>query len=204
MCAQSCPTLWLHGLQPTSLLCSQDFPGKNTGVGCHFLFQGSFLTQGFNLCLLHLLLGRGILSHPPLGKCKNSSCRLEVRCFSYWMIAEISGFPNIGASWIWCVCARGRHNWVCVCVHSCLTLPGCQCHHNWYCGDDRQPPWNQVQSTLLKTDHFFVLKIPSSASNVSPISIVVSVCDTPKYWYSLCLSQSSCISSTSLSDLFPF
>ena len=26
------------------------FPGKNTGVTCHFLLQGIFLTQGFNLC----------------------------------------------------------------------------------------------------------------------------------------------------------
>ena len=30
-----------------------DFPGKNTGVDCHFLLQGIFLTQGLNLCLLH-------------------------------------------------------------------------------------------------------------------------------------------------------
>ena len=29
-----------HGLQPTRLLCPWDFPGKNTGVGCHFLNQG--------------------------------------------------------------------------------------------------------------------------------------------------------------------
>ena len=29
------------------------FPGKNTGVGCHFLLQGIFLTQGLNLHLLH-------------------------------------------------------------------------------------------------------------------------------------------------------
>ena len=28
-----------HGLYPTSLLCPGDFPGKNTGVGCHFLLQ---------------------------------------------------------------------------------------------------------------------------------------------------------------------
>ena len=28
---------------------------KNTGVGCHALFQGIFLTQRLNLCLLHLL-----------------------------------------------------------------------------------------------------------------------------------------------------
>ena len=28
-----------HGLQPVRLLCPWDFPGKNTGVGCHFLLQ---------------------------------------------------------------------------------------------------------------------------------------------------------------------
>ena len=28
-----------HGLQPTRLLCPWDFPGKSTGVGCHFLLQ---------------------------------------------------------------------------------------------------------------------------------------------------------------------
>ena len=28
------------------------FSGKNTGVGCHFLLQEIFLTQGWNLCLL--------------------------------------------------------------------------------------------------------------------------------------------------------
>ena len=27
--------------------------GKNTGVGCHFLLQGLFLTQRLNPCLLH-------------------------------------------------------------------------------------------------------------------------------------------------------
>ena len=32
---------------------SMNFPGKNTGVGCHFLFQGIFLSQGSNLGLLH-------------------------------------------------------------------------------------------------------------------------------------------------------
>ena len=29
-----------------------DFPGKNTGVGCHFLLQGIFLIQGSNPLLL--------------------------------------------------------------------------------------------------------------------------------------------------------
>ena len=51
---KSCLTL----LQPHGLLgflCPWDFPGKNTGVGCHFLFQGIFPTQGLHLGLLHLL-----------------------------------------------------------------------------------------------------------------------------------------------------
>ena len=37
------------------LLCPWDFSGKNTGVDCHALLQGIFLTQGLNTCLLYLL-----------------------------------------------------------------------------------------------------------------------------------------------------
>ena len=37
------------------LLCPRDNTGKSTGVGCRALLQGIFLTQGWNLCLLHLL-----------------------------------------------------------------------------------------------------------------------------------------------------
>ena len=47
--------LWPHGLQPAELLYPQDFPGKNTGVGC-LVLHGIFLTQGSGphlLCLLH-------------------------------------------------------------------------------------------------------------------------------------------------------
>ena len=44
-----------QGLQPARLLCPWDFPGKNTGVGCHFLLQGIFLTQGSSSSLLSLL-----------------------------------------------------------------------------------------------------------------------------------------------------
>ena len=39
-------SLQSHGLQSARLLCPWDSPGKNTRVGCHFLLQGSFLTQG--------------------------------------------------------------------------------------------------------------------------------------------------------------
>ena len=51
---KSCSTLlWPHGLYPTRLLCPWDFPGKNTGEGCHFLLRGIFLTRESNLGLLH-------------------------------------------------------------------------------------------------------------------------------------------------------
>ena len=48
-------TLQPHGLQPTRLPCPWNFPGKFTGLGCHFLLQGIFPTQGLNPRLLYLL-----------------------------------------------------------------------------------------------------------------------------------------------------
>ena len=44
--AKSHPTLRPYGPSPTRFLCPWDFPGKNSGVGCHFLFQKIFPTQG--------------------------------------------------------------------------------------------------------------------------------------------------------------
>ena len=52
---QSCPSLCNLWAVPARFLCPWDSPGKNTGVGCHALLQGIFLTQGSNLCLLCLL-----------------------------------------------------------------------------------------------------------------------------------------------------
>ena len=56
-------SLQLHGLEPTRFLCLWNSPGKNTGVGCHSLLQGIFLTQGSNLCLLHCRWILYCLSH---------------------------------------------------------------------------------------------------------------------------------------------
>ena len=46
------PFFWL---ELTRVLCPWDFPGKNTGVGCHFLLQWIFLTQELKLRLLWIL-----------------------------------------------------------------------------------------------------------------------------------------------------
>ena len=68
MCAyaQSCLTLLrYHGLLPSRLLCLWNFPGKisHTGVCCHFLSQGIFLTPELKPCHLWLLHFRWILGN---------------------------------------------------------------------------------------------------------------------------------------------
>ena len=67
MCVLSCSvvsdTLRPHGLQPARLLCPWDSTGKNTAVGCHFLLQGIFPTQGLNPSLPHCGLILYWLSH---------------------------------------------------------------------------------------------------------------------------------------------
>ena len=73
-CSVVSDSLQPHGLQPTRLLCPWNFPGKNTGVGCHFLFQpviepwslaspelaGGFFTTTTTriyFCIIHKCLG---------------------------------------------------------------------------------------------------------------------------------------------------
>ena len=53
-----CSCVWLFATPWTVALqapLSMDSPGKNTGVGCHALLQGIFLTQGSKPHLLRLL-----------------------------------------------------------------------------------------------------------------------------------------------------
>ena len=64
------------------LLCPWNFPGKNTGVGCHFLLEGILPTQGLNLYPLHLLrLQADSLSLPNLESPSFSVTLLE---HIYW------------------------------------------------------------------------------------------------------------------------
>ena len=60
---QSCPlfaTAWTVAYQAPL---SMGSPGKNIGVGCNFLLQGIFLTQGSNPHLLHWQADSSPLSH---------------------------------------------------------------------------------------------------------------------------------------------
>ena len=68
-------TLWMVAHQAPH---SQDSPGKSTGVGCRFLLQGIFLTQGSNprlLCFLHWQAGSLPLHHlGSLTKSQTNAC----------------------------------------------------------------------------------------------------------------------------------
>ena len=55
-----------HRRQPTRLRRPWDSPGKNTGVGCHFLLQEIFPTQRSNLGFLNCRRILYCLSHPEL------------------------------------------------------------------------------------------------------------------------------------------
>ena len=60
--------------------------GKDTGVGCHFLLYGVFLSQGLNLCLLHWQADSLPLSH-------QGSPLMEYH--SAWKKKEILSFVTI-------------------------------------------------------------------------------------------------------------
>ena len=57
---QWCPILCDPWTVTHRFLCPWKSPGKNTGMGCHFILQKIFLTQGLIPGLLHC---RQILSH---------------------------------------------------------------------------------------------------------------------------------------------
>ena len=54
-CSAVAHSLCPCGLYPARLLHPWSFPGKNIGQGCHFLYQGIFLTRGSNTASLSLL-----------------------------------------------------------------------------------------------------------------------------------------------------
>ena len=109
-------TPWTVGHQvPLSI----GFPGKTTGVSCHFLLEGIFLTQGFNLslsCLQHLQAGSLLLAQPG----KQISGQIIIQSCEFGQITssfQATIFSNkkpcrvfqIFKMFILCVC-------VCVCV----------------------------------------------------------------------------------------
>ena len=97
-CSVVSDSLQPHRLQPARLPCPWNSPGKNTGVGCHFLLQGIFLTQGLNLGLPHCgqilyhlsqpsSLIRDQIQAPCIGPPGKSCSRFKSNFFTYCLCA---------------------------------------------------------------------------------------------------------------------
>ena len=83
-------------LQPpwtARLSCSWDFPGKNTGVGCHFLCQRTLPTQGSNLYLLRVVGG----CHQPAPALPPTPSEVMINQGG-WGCEETAAHPGPGAS----------------------------------------------------------------------------------------------------------
>ena len=65
---------------------SMGFPGKNTGVGCHFLLQGIFLTHGLNPNLLHWQVDSLPLWHLGSPREEQKTPLVENHCLR-WIVA---------------------------------------------------------------------------------------------------------------------
>ena len=107
---QSCLTLLR--LQ-TRLLCPWDFPGKNTGEGCHSLLQGIFPTQGWSPCIRPWQTDSVPLSHQGKvelvltlrqlftwegGDVQTPDGRKEHRIFVKWKREKGAARPK---TWVW-------------------------------------------------------------------------------------------------------
>ena len=111
-----CNTIWLcvcsvvsdplqpHGLYAARLLCPWHFTGKNTGVGCHFLVQGIFPTQGSKLHLLHWQAAS--LPLVPPGKPYNTIYHFEIKCKAARKVTKRKPYNTIYHFEIKCKAAR--------------------------------------------------------------------------------------------------
>ena len=110
------------GLEHTNLLCPLDFPDENTGMGCHFLLQGIFLTQRLNLRLLHWQADSLPLSHlgsPRVGTAWEKSVRHVSKETGLWLH---NGYREIYNKSIFCKCWK---YWISKNSKSVFCMRGC-------------------------------------------------------------------------------
>ena len=73
-----------HGWWPARFLCPWDFPGKNTGVGCHFLLQKTTVPGEFG-CVCRVASEKATATH-------SSTLAWKIP----WMV-EPGGLPSTGS-----------------------------------------------------------------------------------------------------------
>ena len=145
-------------------LCPWDSPGKNTGVGYHFLFQGIFPTQGWNPRFLCLLYCKWILYLLSPFNCITSLKGLYPNTTTFWgMVWWGAGgtglqHPNLRSDTIQHVTAPdltlGLSTFYYFFCYLSMGFPGgarakesaCQCKRYKRCGFDlwvRKIPWRR-------------------------------------------------------------
>ena len=107
-------TLSTRGLQPTRFLCPWNSPGKNTGVGCHFLLQRIFPTPGMNPGFQHFRQIPYHLSHLAI-----------MGCLENYRNARRKNLTSISPSWDFITLLTfGEYPYdffslcLCVCLHT--------------------------------------------------------------------------------------
>ena len=98
-CSVGSDSLQPYGLYSIRLPCAWDFSSRNTWVGCHFLLQGIFPTQGLNPYLLPLLCWQAdsLPLHHLGSKDRLGDCRAwysPVRILAYFTILLEASFDN--------------------------------------------------------------------------------------------------------------
>ena len=155
-----------HGLQPTRLHCLWDIPGKDTGVGCHFLLQGIFPTQGSNPGLLHF---RQILYQLATRKAQKrkalgfnwSTSLLYPEKHTSWEPME----GNLSSSWSWSVWIQGTMGVIKIEDLDCKKKKKkCDARRHSRKGLIKLLSWNKV--IWVKTDGD--CRLPNTASKESP------------------------------------
>ena len=128
-----------HGLQPIRLLCSWNFPGKNTGVGSHSLLQGIFPTQGSNLGLQHCREIHYCLSYQRSPR----SCLLESKS----VVCIDKEFRRS----LW-----RKRGWI-----------SCQSSFSWICAFTKavSSAWNSFTTTHLPVKLLCLFQVPAQISS---------------------------------------
>ena len=103
---RACSTL-CDPMDPTRLLCPWDVPGKDAGMGCHFLLQGTFPTWGSNFHLLHWQADSLLLSH--VGSQKYRVCTDQSRVNKRKMDSET--WWGLTPGWHTCLGLTGEGRW---------------------------------------------------------------------------------------------
>ena len=105
-----------HGLYLAGLLCPQDFPGMNNGVGCHFLLQGIFPDPGLEP--VSSVLAGGFFTTESPGEYHNTSYLLvfDARGIKYAL------FDSTGRG------LSAAFSWFPLDNALCAFLPGCWSH----------------------------------------------------------------------------